>query len=177
MDALVAKRYVKALKESFRTAELVKLDAVFSILTDIFKQSASLNFMQNPEIDRQDKENILLDAVKSVKSNKLNNFIRLLVEKNRIDIIPAISNVLTKEISAIKNNYIGYIYSNEKLDEKSLTGLSKNLSDKIGAKIDLQQIQNGFDGIKVNVKDLGIEIDFSKTKIDSQITNHILKAI
>jgi len=177
MDALVAKRYVKALKKSFKTNELVKIDTVFSTLSDSLKQPRIARFMENPEISRKDKIDILLETIKSVKSEKLNNFFRLLVQNGRFSIIPSISKILKEEISSIKNSYVGYIYSNEALDNKSLVNLSRDLSSKIGARINLQYIKNDFNGIKIDVKDLGIEIDFSQTKIDSQIINHILKAI
>ena len=177
MDALVAKRYVKALKESFKTNELVKLDTVFSAISDSLKQPKIARFMENPETSRKDKIDILLETIKSVKSAKLDNFFRLLVDNGRLNIIPSISKILKEEISSIKNSYTGYIYSNEALDDKSLAHLGKDLSSKIGARINLQYIKNDFNGIKIDVKDLGIEIDFSQTKIDSQIINHILKAI
>ncbi len=177
MDTLVAKRYVKALKVSFKTNELVKLDTIFSALSDSLKQPGIARFMENPEINRNDKTSILLETIKSVKSVKLDNFFRLLIQNGRLSVIPSISKILKEEIASIKNSYTGYIYSNEALDDKSLVKLSKELGSKIGTRINLQYIKNDFNGIKIDVKDLGIEIDFSQTKIDSQIINHILKAI
>jgi F-type H+-transporting ATPase subunit delta len=38
-------------------------------------------------------------------------------------------------------------------------------------------VKNDFNGIKVAVEGLGIEINFSKDRIDSQIIEHIIKAI
>lgn len=177
MNDLVAKRYVKALKKSFKTSELIKLDTVFSALSDTIRQPLISGFIQNPEVSRQNKTDILLEAVKPVKSVKLDNFIKLLAEHGRLSLIGSISKELKKEISIINNSYTGHIYSNETIDDKTMENLSKGLSSKLGAKIDLKYIKNDFNGIKVDVIDLGVEIDFSKTKIDTQIINHILKAI
>ena len=55
--------------------------------------------------------------------------------------------------------------------------LSSGLSKKFDSTISLSYVKTDFDGIKVDVVDLGIEIDFSKTRINSQIIEHIVKAI
>ena len=38
-------------------------------------------------------------------------------------------------------------------------------------------MKNDFDGVKMKIEDLGLEIHFSKSRINSQIIEHIAKAI
>jgi F-type H+-transporting ATPase subunit delta len=91
MEAIIAKRYVKALKNSFSSTELVQVSVLFNALTDGFKNPKFSQIMDNPNVTKSQKLDILLDATKSVESKELNNFIHLLVEENRINVIPAIS--------------------------------------------------------------------------------------
>jgi F-type H+-transporting ATPase subunit delta len=55
--------------------------------------------------------------------------------------------------------------------------LSDGLSKKFDSKISLSYVKDDFNGIKVDVQDLGIEINFSKSRINSQMIEHIVKAI
>jgi F-type H+-transporting ATPase subunit delta len=100
-----------------------------------------------------------------------------LVEKNRIGIIPAIAEGMRKDLIATTKTYTGLVYSDSDIDEKVLQGLSAGLSKKFDSKISLEFVKNDFNGIKVDVEDLGIEIDFSKSRINTQIIEHIIKAI
>jgi len=55
--------------------------------------------------------------------------------------------------------------------------LSSGLNKKFNSTITLTFVKNDFNGIKVEVVGLGIEINFSKDRIDSQMIEHIIKAI
>lgn len=177
MEELIAKRYVKALKNIFNSDELVTVCSVFDALTDEFKNLKYSQIMDNPNVAKSQKLDILLDSVKSVESKELNSFINLLVEHNRINIIPALAKVIKKEIAKINNSYNGVVYSNSDIDATTLKELSSGISKKIDSNITLEFVKNDFDGIKMKVEDLGIEIDFSKSRINTQIIEHILKAI
>ena len=58
-----------------------------------------------------------------------------------------------------------------------ISDLSSGLSKKFDSTISLNFVKNDFNGIKVTVEGLGIEINFSKDRIDNQIIQHIIKAI
>jgi len=73
--------------------------------------------------------------------------------------------------------YEGIICSDTEIDAKVIKELSAGLSKKYDATISLVFIKNDFNGLKVEVEGLGIEINFSKDRIDSQIIEHIIKAI
>ena len=177
MEELIAKRYVKALKTVFTNEELAEVGSVFDVLAQEFKNEKYTQIIDNPHIAKSKKLEILLDAVKSVKSIKLNNLMHLLVDENRVGIIPAIALVIKKELAKIHNSYNGTVYSSSEIDAGTLTQLSEGISKKIDSKVTLDFVKNDFDGIKMEVEDLGIEIDFSKSRINTQMIEYILKAI
>ena len=177
MEELIAKRYVKALKSSFDLESMKDMANIFSALADSFKDDKFLNVIDSPNVSTEDKANILLDAVKKAGSDKVNNFIKLIVENKRINIIPAIAKELKKDIANTTRTYDGIVYSDSAIDAKLIEGLSAGLSKKFNSTISLVSVKNDFNGIKVDVEGLGIEINFSKDRIDSQIIEHIIKAI
>jgi len=177
MSELVAKRYIKALKSNMDDKALGSLSEVFSVLALSFKDEKFINIISNPGVSSQDKTNILLDAVKSVKSEKVNNFIKLLGENNRLNIIPSLSVALKKDIAQSTKTYQGVVSSNSDIDSSVVKNLGDGLGKKYNSNITLDFVKSEFDGVKVDVEDLGIEINFSKSRINDQIIEHIVKAI
>lgn len=177
MEELIAKKYVKALVSDVDASAVQTMSDVFSALGASFQNPKMLNIINDPYIADTDKEAILLDAVKGAGSDKLNNFVKLLVENKRIQIIPAIAEELRKNIAAATKNFKGQVYSDTPMDPKVVEALGERLSKKYDSTIVLDFVQNDFNGIKVSVEDLGIEINFSKDRIDGQIIQHIIKAI
>jgi F-type H+-transporting ATPase subunit delta len=177
MEELIAKRYVKALNDSLDTDAITAASDIFQGLAAAFENKKFLHVIENRDVPNSQKEELLLDAVKNANSDKLNNFIKLLVENGRINIIPAISIELTKQISRINKSYGGKVYSDTDIDAVTLEGISKGLGKKMDATISLEMIKNDFDGIKVEVEDLGVEVNFSKSRLNAQLIEHILKAI
>ncbi len=177
MEELIAKRYVKALKLSSDLEFMKDIATIFSSVAESFKDNAFVSIMNNPNVDVKDKLSILLAAVKEINSSKVNNFIKILVENKRINIIPAIAKELQKYVSDSTKTYKGTVYSDTDIETKIIVELSAGLSKKFNSKISLETVKNNFNGIKVDVEGLGIEINFSKDRIDSQIIEHIIKAI
>jgi len=177
MEELIAKKYIKAIKKGSDLETLKKISEVFAVLADAFNDEKFVGILVNPHVGSSDKAEILLAAVKSADSEKINNLIKLLVEKKRIDIIPALAKELKKDIADETRSYEGVIYSNSDIQEKVLSELSTGLNKKFNSTISLSFVKNDFNGIKVEVTGLGIEINFSKDRIDSQMIEHIIKAI
>ena len=88
-----------------------------------------------------------------------------------------IADQLLKEIAVVNNAFTGKIFSDSDIDPKTVESLSAGLSKKVDANISLEFVKTDFNGIKVEVEDLGIELNFSKERINSSLINHILKAI
>jgi len=177
MAALVAKRYVTALLDGENAENMAGYSAVFNALASEFENEKFVDFVSSPSIAASAKEEILLAAVAKVESEKINNFLKLLAEKNRLELIPVIAEQLLKEIAAANNAYTGKIFSDSDMDSSTVESLSTGLSKKVDANISLEFVKTDFDGIKVEVEDLGIEVNFSKERINSSLIDHILKAI
>lgn len=177
MEELIAKRYIKAIDFNSDLTSMENLAVIFSDLSESFKDEKVAAVFNNPSVSAKSKTDILLDAVKSANSNEINNMIMLLVENKRIGIIPAIAQELKKEIARMKKSYTGVVFSDTQISESTMSELSGNLGKKFDSTIDLTFIKNDFNGIKVEVEGLGIEIDFSKDRIDRQVIEHIIKAI
>ena len=177
MEELIAKRYTKAIFDGANAKTVKNIAVVFSTLADSFKNEKFVSIIDNPYVSADKKSKILLDSVEAVKSKEITNFIKLIVENKRINIIPAIAEEMRKTVASSTKIYEGKIYSNDKIDAKVVTELSKGLGKKFDAKISLVSVKNDFDGIKVDVEDLGVEINFSKSRINSQMIEHIIKAI
>jgi len=177
MKELIAKKYIKALKSGSDLTSMQNTAEVFSVLADSFDDEKFVSILVNPHVNAEVKSEILLAAVKSAESDKINNLIKLLVENRRIEIIPAIAAELKKDIAISTKTYDGIIYSNDMIDEKVITELSSGLNKRFDSTISLSFVKNDFNGIKVEVAGLGVEINFSKDRIDSQIIEHIIKAI
>ncbi|WP_373070541.1 F0F1 ATP synthase subunit delta [Sulfurimonas sp.] len=177
MSELVAKRYIKALKSDLDNDSLISLSEIFSELALSFKDENFKNVISNPSISDSDKTNILLDAVKSAKSDKVNNFIKLLGENKRLNVIPSLSVALKKDIAQSTKTYHGVVYSDNDIDASVVKNLGDGLGKKYDSQITLDFVKSDFDGVKVDVEDLGIEINFSKSRINDQIIEHIVKAI
>jgi len=177
MEELIAKKYIKALSSGSDVASMQNISEIFSALANSFSEEKFVSILGNPHVSVSDKSSILLDAVKSAESDKVNNLIKLLVEHKRINIIPAIAKELQKNIANATKTYTGLVYSNSDIDANVMTELSNGLSKKFDSTITLSSIRNDFNGVKVEVAGLGIEINLSKDRIDSQIIEHIIKAI
>jgi F-type H+-transporting ATPase subunit delta len=177
MEELIAKRYLKAIKQSSNNESMQKVALVFSVLAESFKNEKFNQIINNPDVNKNQKSEILLAAVKSAASKDIENLIKLLVEHNRIAIIPAFAEIIRKDIAKTNKNYSGIVYSDSDIDAKVIEDLSSGLGNRFNSKISLKFVKNDFNGIKVDVEDLGVEISFSKSRINSQIIEHIAKAI
>ena len=177
MEELIAKKYIKALTQGVDIESVKNMTTIFSALAEAFNDVRFNAIMNNPNLAASEKASILLDAVKSANSDKINNLIKLIVENKRINIIPAIAVELEKSVEDATKTYAGVVFSNSDIDAKVVSELSSGLSKKFDSTISLESVKSDFNGIKVGVESLGIEINFSKDRIDSQIIEHIIKAI
>jgi F-type H+-transporting ATPase subunit delta len=175
MNDLVAKRYVKALlKEQ-------DLDSALSIYNDIkdvataFENEKFVSIISSMEVTNSSKVELITSFIKD--NDKVLNLIKLLADKKRLNIIPDIADELKKEISKLNNSYEGVVYTNVELDSSDLSSIQEKFAKKFDITLALTQNICDYDGIKVDIEDLGVEIGFSKDRLKSQMIEHILKAI
>ncbi|BCD67779.1 F0F1 ATP synthase subunit delta [Nitratiruptor sp. YY09-18] len=175
MEELIAKRYIKALVEVSSLEELKAYEEFFTTLANLFKERKIKETLTSPEVKSDVKLSFLLDAVKGNK--KLENFIKILAQKNRFSIIPSLAKELQDTIAKLEKKYIAKLYSSYELSQEELQKLAQALAKRVGADVEIEKVDDAYDGLKVEVETAGVEIDFSKSKIKKQLIENILQAI
>jgi len=174
---LIAKRYVQSLVSVMDSESLDNTAVLFDLLSTAFGDTKFQQIMHSNDIASTVKTNLILEMAASAKSTEINNLIRLLGENGRLDLIPAIAKDLKRQIASIKRVYNGRIYSSSTIDQDSVNTIARDLGKKMDATISLQFVPSDYSGVRVVVDDLNVEIDFSKSRLNAQIVEHILKAI
>ncbi|MDR1554590.1 MAG: F0F1 ATP synthase subunit delta [Campylobacteraceae bacterium] len=172
----IAKRYVKALLESFNTNELIDLTDELKSLSQAFASSKFTTILSSPDISKKNKTDFVLSLLKN-KDKRLVNFISLLGENKRLLLLKAIYEELEFQISLRNNRFNGKIYAGFDIDKKQIENLQKSFSEKFGAQINLDVHKSNYSGIKIQIDDIGVETSFSLDRLKAQMAEHILKAI
>lgn len=173
----IAKRYIEPLIEMCDQTSLENLSEILKAVAGAFDNPKFLHMMTSSELNEAAKQQLILDMVAPANSQLVNNFIKLLGEKRRLSLLPVIAEELTREIARSKREFRGRVYSNNVIENSTIDTIAKDLGKKTNSSIALEFVQSDFDGIRVEVDELNIEINFSKNRLNAQLVEHILKAI
>ena len=130
MINVIADRYAQALfevgEETQTTSELYQ---ELSELVDILNENKDLyNFLKSPLIGIEDKKNVMQNIFKNQLSNSMNNFLKVVIDKDRMSTIEYIKESY-KSLLNDKNNILeGTAITAVELSEKEIKDLEKNLS-------------------------------------------------
>jgi F-type H+-transporting ATPase subunit delta len=174
-ELLVARRYIKALQSVLSPQELEEALALFEVIASLFRDPKVKAVLLSPQVKEEQKAQLLIEAA-NIQNPKLVNFIRLLAQKRRIPLFPALARELSRQIALMKKEFEGCIYCDFDLTDEEMVQIAQALSKRVDGKVALRQC-GGYDGIKVEVDIVGIEVDFSRNKIKKQLIENILKAI
>ena len=142
MINIIADRYAQALfevgEETQTTSELYQ---ELSELVDILNENKDLyNFLKSPLIGREDKKNVMQNIFKNQLSDNMNNFLKVVIDKDRISTIEYMKQSY-KSLLNEKNNILeGTAITAVKLTEKEIKDLEKNLSIKYNKNVTLNNI-------------------------------------
>ncbi len=175
MEELIAKRYAKAL--SLTSKDLTAVAEVLNVLTEVISEEDINRILTSPMVADEKKTEMILSALGKKADSTLVNFIKILGEKKRLDLIPAIAKVVNSDLQKELNQYEGVLKSNETLDKEELSKLEKTLENYTGSTIKLTQEKTDLDGLRVSVDDLGIEVNFSKQRVKEQLIDFIKKSL
>ena len=173
----IAMRYTQALIEGATAKEITAYQAIFETLAQTLEDEKVKSVLFSPYMSDEDRAGILLASVASVKSDKINNLMKLLVEKRRIGIIGAMSDSLAALVADESKKYTGTIYSNTKMKKDTVKSFETSIGNRVDAKLSMNAVQNEYNGVKVEVESLGVEVSFSKSNVRNQMIQHILKSI
>ena len=174
MEELIAKRYAQAL--SSVSKDLLGIVEVLNVLSEVISSAEIKSTLISPIISSESKTEMILSAL-SDDDSTLVNFIKVLGENKRLDLIPAITKVLNTDQQRVSNEYEGVLKSTSSLDEAALADLEKTLEKYTGSKIKLTQEKSDIEGLRVSVDDLGIEVNFSKQRVKEQLIDFIKKSL
>jgi len=174
MEELIAKRYAQAL--SCVSKDLPAILEVLNVLSEVTSSPEIRSTLLSPIISSDQKTAMILAAV-SDDDSTLINFIKILGENKRLDLIPAITKVLNTDQQRVANEYEGVLKSASTLDEATLANLEETLKKYTGSTIKLTQEKTNLDGLRVSVDDLGIEVNFSKQRVKEQLIDFIKKSL
>ncbi len=175
MEELIAKRYAQALTSA--TKNIADDAALLNALSEALQNTDAKNILNSPMIAADKKTEMVLNAVGKGSNERMNNFIKVLGEKKRLDLIPAIAKVLNFELQKEANVYEGVVKSANVLDNATLADLEETLKKYTGATVKLSQEKSTLEGLRVTVDDLGIEVNFSKQRVKEQLIDYIKKAL
>ena len=175
MEELIAKRYATAL--SSVSKDVKKIVKVLNILTEAISLPEVHEILTSPIVASEKKTEMILSALGKEVDTKLVNFIKILGENKRLDLIPAIVKVLNSDLQKESNQYEGVLKSSKKLEKEELAELEKTLERYTGSKVKLKQEKTDLEGLRVSVDDLGIEVNFSKQRVKEQLIDFIKKSL
>ncbi|SMC09941.1 F0F1 ATP synthase subunit delta [Nitratiruptor tergarcus] len=176
MEELIAKRYVKALIESAQLDELKEIERYLEAMASLFKDWKIKEIIISPEIKSDEKLELLIGGLEN-PNIKFVNLMRVLAAKRRLSLIPLLAKELKSQLAFMQKSFEGKVFSEFDLSSDEIEEIEKALANRLGAEIKLTQAPQKYDGIKVEVDTIGIEIEFSKSKIKKQLIDNILKAI
>ena len=174
---LIAKKYAKALLEldgiSLNTIE----EQIASIAEIISSDKEVKEFLESPLVKNDAKFTALVEPLKDKLDPKVFALLDLMSNKGRLSLIPELSTILSQEMMIKNNKFIGTVESNDDIDDTLKEKLEKKLASYSGADIELDVKKSDIDGVKVEVSDLGLELNFSKESVKKALLEHIQKAL
>jgi F-type H+-transporting ATPase subunit delta len=173
MSNLVAKRYVKALMSR---EDVAKVYNELAQIATAYSDAKFLSIIESTDIKSSAKLGLILSFIDDCSSTTT-NLINLLDENKRLNIVPDIANELEKELAQINNTFNGIVYTDQELSNEVMIEIQDSFSKKFNTTLTLTQNICDYNGIKVDIEGLGVEIAFSKERLKSQMINHILKAV
>ncbi|MEA3289605.1 MAG: F0F1 ATP synthase subunit delta [Campylobacterota bacterium] len=176
MVELVAKRYVKALMSQRDNESLGSIFNELKSISTAFGDKKFLSIIASTEVSKDKKVELILSFVDQC-DEATKNLIKLLGDNNRLGIIPNVVLELENELSVINNSYRGVIHTNVELTADEVSKLNQQFAKKFNVDLALTQNICDYDGIKVDIDGLGVEVGFSKERLKSQMIEHILKAV
>jgi len=176
MNDLIAKKYVKALVDGRDVKNIAVVSKNLNNISSAFSDDKFNSIISSPEVSDSKKVELVISLVKKADKTLI-NFVKLLGEKRRLEILPFIATELNVQIAKMNNTYVGVVYTNEELSKDYVSSIEKQFSKKFDVKLSLSQNVCDYDGIKVDIDGLGVEISFSKERLKSQMINHILQAV
>jgi len=177
MVELVAKRYAKALMEIDAGKKIESFIDALEGVASALEEPKAKEIIASPLVSAEDKIALITEALGKKADPVLVELIKVMGEKERLSLIPDLTAILTFEKKKESNSFVGRVESRNTLDASELKSLEAALSKHSGAEIKLEQVKSDLNGVKVEVEDLGLELNFSKDRVKTALLDYIQKAL
>ena len=176
MSEAVIKKYVKAVLSGVKPSGIQDFVSNLSKIAPAFQSEKFKSIISLPTLKSSEKADFIASLVKDPSSNFI-NFIKLLGANKRLELIPQILVEINKQQAALNNSYKGEVYGNFNFSADQMSALEDKFSKRFNANIKLDSQKSQYNGIKIELNDLGVEASFSVDRLKAQMSEHILKAI
>ena len=171
---MVVEKYTKALLLSLKEEEITSTYEAMSKIASVAKDNKFILIIKSPLLSIDEKVKILSE-IAQYNNPKFLNFLRIVLENKRENLLKEIYLNLYEKVSFYFNTFNGKVEGN--ITEDVLKEIENKLSKKFNVNMKLLLEKNDINGIKVFVDVLNIEVAINEEKIKSNLINHILKAI
>lgn len=176
MNDIIAKKYVKALLSGLSDSEFNDISVALRKLASAFLVDKLKLILDLPSKSGAQKAEFLFSLSES-KNEKLHNMLKVLGDNKKLAVIPQIYKEFTYQKAVKDNAFTGVISGNFDLQADKKKELEEKFSKKFGSNISFDNVKNDYDGIKIELDDLGFEVSFSMNRLKAQMSEYILKAI
>lgn len=176
MIELVARKYAQALQSSFSKDGLEEVVQALEGMVVFYENAEFLEVIGSPYYPSHVKEE-LLESVLEDQDSRLRNFVRLLGEHKRLEILPDIYQELLAWMQREKNTYRGYLHTNQEVSLEQLKRLEQEVSARLQIDLSLKALLEDIEGIKLSIPGLDLEIAFYKDNFFRQLKHHVMEAV
>ncbi len=171
---MIVEKYSKALLGALKEDEIVEVYEAIAKLALVAKDPRFILIAKSPVLSDEEKVEFL-KKLAECDNEKFTNFMKILLENKRIDLIKEIHQSLYEAVSKHFNTYAGVVEG--KISENTLQAIEEKLSKEFDATVKLKLKENDINGIKVYVDVLNVELSISEERIKQNLIKQITKAI
>ncbi len=176
MISSISKKYTKALIGALSNEELQKSYESLSKISSAIKLSKFQDIIGSKEVSLEQKA-ALIAEISGNNEAKLKNFIELLLKAKRVEIIPAVAEEIREFLAAKSGKATGTVTASFDVDNADMQEIAKVLGSKLQRELELSFTKTDaahFNGIKVEIEDLGVEVEINKDALKKSVIAHIL---
>jgi F-type H+-transporting ATPase subunit delta len=171
---MIVQKYTKALIAALNEDEIVEVYEAVAKLALVAKDPKFILLVKSPLLSIEEKVEIL-KKLAECDNKKFVNFITILLENKRIDLLKEIHQSLYEAVSRHFNTYAGIVEG--KVSEETLKAIEEKLSKEFEATIKLKLKEKDINGLKVYVDVLNVELSIMEDRVKKDLMSQILKAI
>lgn len=169
-EQVIAKKYAKALaKASQKANDFSILQSAYKVYSEISVAFFVPKFKSivYSHIISRDKKLALLKSLSSSDIKGISEkLLELIVDNDRISILPYVASEIKKIIDSKNNTYEATLYFRESVSKDSIDLIKEKLKHKLKVSLNItQKIDDSLDGIRLEADELGVEVVFLKDRI------------